>query len=220
MSMMKDSQPEAFLDATYFCDFNHPAIKKAAKKLQTKNAVDSAKNVHEFVRERIVLCWDDCQVRASETLAKGYGACWNKALLMVAMLRFLKIPARVARYPLKSDFSKPIFGYAYLFSNNPFYHGTTQVFLNGSWIEIDPTLDKYVFEKCIAPLNVSWSNAWDGVNNHVIYVESIVGDLQYVSDIDLTYKNNFGNRKTPAFVGNWLNKSVWAKTGYRPVRNG
>ena len=85
----------AFLAPTDLCDANHPAIKKAALSLYatgdspTEQAVKVYHHVQDEVRFRISQLGDN----ASDTLASGWGHCYQKANLEVALLRSPGIPA-------------------------------------------------------------------------------------------------------------------------------
>ena len=112
---------QSYLKETYFCDFNHPIFKNISIN-KTNSTSATAIEIFNYVRDNLPLCSDLVKVKASETMNKRYGACWNKALLMVAILRKYSIPGRIVKHPLKKDFLKPIIGNDSIFVNNPFYH--------------------------------------------------------------------------------------------------
>lgn len=205
---------ETELEETFYCNYNDETIKRLAEKLSgtTNEHLIIVKYIFIYVRDNIRFGFDAVNIKASETLAKGYGACWNKALLMVTLLRNLKIPSRVVYDPLVRTFGKPCFGIMCHLSNNPFNHGLVQVFLNERWIRIDPTLDCNTFETCFKPLNISWSNEWDGKNDMKIYAESIHGPMVIIKEIDKIFSSDFGNSIPPSFLMNLMNKKLWRKT--------
>ncbi len=201
------------LEETYYCDYKSNNIIKHLDDLISINdsITNVVKKVFNFVQNNIKFGMDSVDVKASETLEKGYGACWNKSLLLVALLRNQHVPARVVYDQLKRDFSKPCFGLICHLSNNPFCHGLVQVYLNEKWIRIDPTLDKNTFDKCFKQLGVSWINEWDGATDMKIYAESIIGETIIIEDIDKKYSENFGNAIPPQFIKNYMNKKLWKK---------
>ncbi len=207
------------LKDTYYCNYNHNKINELAKNLTTTNESPAGitQNIYMYVRDSIIFGFDSVQVKASETLEKGYGACWNKALLMVALLRWNKIQSRVAWFPLRKNFSRPTFGRSYIFSNNPFNHGFVEAYLDEKWIKIDPTLDRNTYEKCFLPLNPGWGNDWNGKNNNIIYQDSIMGPSAYTTDIDNTFESDFGNSMPPRliipFISKLLNRKLWKTVG-------
>ena len=62
---------------TYFCDYNHKAIRSTADDFVqlTKDPIDLTKSVFMYVRDRIIFGGDHWQMKASETFRKGYGTC-------------------------------------------------------------------------------------------------------------------------------------------------
>ena len=90
MNNFNDSKNFNYLKETYFCDYNHEAIQNIANDFVqlTKDPIELTKSIFMFVRDKIIFGGDHWQVKSSETLQKGYGACWNKNLLLTAMLRY------------------------------------------------------------------------------------------------------------------------------------
>ena len=200
---------------TAFCDFNHTAVSSLAKKL-AGDATDAGKiteAVFKHVRDNIRFGFDLVQVKASETLEKGYGACWNKSLLLMALLRSNKIPARMAYNPLKREFIRPAMGEACETLTEMFNHCFTQVQRNGEWVAVDPTLDTATYRKLFKPHQVSWGIDWDGKQDMQLYTEHIAGSLVIIEDIDAAIRQNVDNILPPpseaeAFFGP-ANQQMW-----------
>ena len=211
------------LKETYFCDYNHPAIRSTANDLfrASKNPIELTKNMFMFVRDEIIFGGDHWQVKASETLKKGYGACWNKNLLLIALLRYCKIPSQLKANPMRNDFMKPAMGAAYSTVSSPFYHCFTEVYLDERWIAIDPTLDRNTYNMFFMPRNVDWKIDWNDTNDMMLYSESIVGPAESYTDIDqaliFNLNSHFLFRHESRFILDlWLrfgNKKMWRKTG-------
>ncbi len=85
-----------YLKPTRLCDFDQePAIKTTALKLTEKstNRRQQLDCVCKFVKE-LPYGLEDWDIKASETMRKGWGMCSAKTNLLVAMLRAVGIPAR------------------------------------------------------------------------------------------------------------------------------
>ncbi len=201
------------LQETYYCDFHNPILQNLSKKiLESKN--NKAIKLFEIVRDNYPLCVDGVKVRASETAEKGYGACWNKALLLIALLRNSLIPSRMVKIPLKREFLEPLIGDDFQFLNNPFYHCFVQVLIDDRWVFADPSLDSKSFDVLYRPLNVEWDISWDGQTDHIIHKENILGPIEIIEDIDQSFNSGLGNQVTPESVIPGLNKKCWEKTGW------
>lgn len=210
------------LSATAYCDHSHPAIRALAEKFRREAAdtTDLVAKIFIFVRDSIVFGGDQWQVKASETLAKGYGACYNKNLLMISILRAAMIPSKLMANPLKKTFTKPSVGIAHLFFSDPFYHCFTNVLIDGRWISIDPTLDRTTYETFFQPAEVTWQIDWDGRTDMLLYSESVAGPPREYNHIDAALNHNLDShflcRHEPKFIRSiWLrmgNKNMWRRT--------
>lgn len=210
------------LAETRYCDYSHPDIQALSRDI-SQNARDThalIEKVFLFVRDTIAFGGDHWQVKASETLSKGYGACFNKNLLMISILRALKIPCKLMANPMKNSFTKPSVGSAYLFFSNPFYHCFTHVLIDGNWKSIDPTLDRINYEVFFKPAGVTWTIDWDGQTDMLLYSESVAGASREMNPIDDALNKNLDShflfRHEPKFIrAIWLsigNKKMWRKT--------
>lgn len=75
---------EDHLQSTSYCDHHHPQIQATATELKADldDPVAIAVSTFYFVKDRIRFGFDRYRRKASATLTKGYGACWNKSLLL------------------------------------------------------------------------------------------------------------------------------------------
>ena len=227
MSFDSDPNNVNHLKETYFCDYNHIAIRNTANDFAKtlKDPIELTKSIFMHVRDAIIFGGDHWQLKASETLEKGYGACWNKNLLLIALLRFYKIPSRLKANPMKNDFMKPAMGAAYLTVSNPFYHCFTEVYLDGRWIAIDPTLDKNTYSTFFTPRNVKWGIDWNGIDDMLLYTGSIMGPAESYTDIDQALIFNLNSHflfkyESRFILDLWLklgNKKMWRKAGNNQV---
>ena len=200
---------------TIYCDFNHPTVSSLAKTLidGESDAGQIAEAVFKYVRDHIRFGFDIVQVKASETLAKGYGSCWNKALLMVALLRSNRIPARLAYNPVNRDFMRPTMGEACQTLPETINHCFTQIQLDGEWVMVDATLDAPTYQKLFIPHNVAWGIDWNGKEDMQLYTENIAGPVDIFEDIDVAIQKDVGNLMPPKSQAGTIfdpaNEAMW-----------
>jgi len=130
----------AFLAASHYIDFDHPAVAELARRLGedakregAKGEVDVVRRCFEFVRDEIQHSWDyrrnPVTARASQVLAEGTGYCYAKSHLLAALLRANGIAAGLCYQRLVFDESKPD-GFC--------LHGLNAVYLQDfGWYRID-----------------------------------------------------------------------------------
>jgi transglutaminase-like putative cysteine protease len=190
---------QAYLQKSVYCDFDHPDITRLAKALATGEPDPASVTLKAFrhIRDNIRFGFDLVQVKASETLAKGYGVCWNKSLLLVAILRSNKIPARIAHHPVQREFMRPAMGDACQTLTETINHCFTQVQLNGDWIAVDATLDSPTYNTLFRPHQVPWGIDWDGKQHMQLYTEHISGPRVVIEDMDAEIQQNIGNVLPP-----------------------
>jgi transglutaminase-like putative cysteine protease len=204
-----------YIQKSVYCDFDHPAVSSLAKEI-AKGESDPARvavATFKYVRDNIRFGFDLVKVKASETLAKGYGVCWNKSLLLAALLRCNKIPARMAYHPVNQEFMRPAMGDACQTLTETINHCFTQVELNGEWVTADATLDTPTYRKLFTPHQVPWGIDWNGEENMRLYTEHIVGPVVVIEDIDAAIQQDVGNVLPPpseaeAFFGP-ANQQMW-----------
>ena len=209
------SGKQEYLEETYYCDYIHPVIQDISKQFNTSKNI--ALDIFIHVRDKYALCSGETKAKASETAKNGYGTCWNKVLVILALLRSHSIPCRMIKHPLKRDFLKPLLGYDYIFLNNPYNHFFIQIYTNGKWIYTDTSLDSKAYEKLYKPLNVPWTIDWDGESDHIIHTNKSLGDFEVIEEIDKEIHNNASNRPTPSFMIPFSNRKYWKKTGWDEV---
>jgi transglutaminase-like putative cysteine protease len=96
---------QEFLQPTRLCDFHVcEAIVEIAVSLTGGCPDDIARfyRLHDFVKE-LPYGLEDWDVKASETLRKGWGMCCGKSNLLVALARSLSIPARYSVFKIVSE---------------------------------------------------------------------------------------------------------------------
>ena len=218
-----DATPiDHLLDETFYCDYSHPAIMELSAKIAqgSTKQIDIIENIFLFVRDRIIFGGDHWQVKASETLLKGYGACYNKNILMIALLRAANIHSKLMANPVHKSFTKPSVGGIHVLFSDPFYHCFSHVWIESRWIALDPTLDRKTYATFFEPAGVAWRIDWDRTGDMLLYSESIAGPPREYPDIDEALNNNLDSyflfRHEPKILrGAWLsmgNRQMWKKT--------
>lgn len=209
------------LQSTIYCDFPHPSIQALSGKLDrdSKGSLQFIKKAFFYVRDEIRFGADLWKVKASDTLKKRYGACYNKNLLFIAVLRSQEIPCIFAANPMRRTFTRPSAGLAHLLFSNPFFHCFTKVWYDKKWIHLDPTLAKDDYETFFKPLGMNWGIGWNPDGMTPLYSESIMGEPVEFHNIDAALTSNLNSwfmfKHEPNFLLKpWLmagNRTMWKK---------
>ncbi len=214
---------EEALRETVYCDHGHQRLQAIAAGLRAGDAdpFTIARKTFYFVRDRFPFGFDLYRRKASETLRRGYGVCWNKALLLVALLRSNQIPAQFGSVPVKRTFVEPAIGAWHRLANDPFNHCLVRAYVNQRWFILDAVLDQKTFAAFYQPRGVAWGIDWNGADDVRLYTEYVVGPPVFYPDLDVALKGKVGNYELPpplAALGNWwVNKRMWGKNGNRPA---
>jgi transglutaminase-like putative cysteine protease len=107
--------------------------------------------------------------RASATLAAGHGFCINKAGVLAAVCRAAGIPARVGYADVRNHMTTRRLS-ELMGSDVFYYHGYTQVWLDGRWVKATPAFNKELTEKFgLKPLE------WDGASDSIYHPFDLSG---------------------------------------------
>lgn len=102
-------------------------------------------------------------LKASTTLAQGYGYCVAKAVLLAAVGRAAGIPSRVGFSDVKNHLSSEKLK-KIMQSDIFVWHGYTEFYLDDTWVKATPAFNKLLCDKAgIKPLEL------DGVNDSVFH---------------------------------------------------
>ncbi len=217
MAEAKSSGLQGYLEETIFCDSGSSAVRSLAEEVDAagKGPEELARAAFLLVREKIVFGFDLWQVKASATVQKGYGMCSNKALVLVAVLRYHGIPSRLAYVPMKRDGLNPAWGRMGLMMSKVLNHVIAEVNLDGKWIAVDLTLDLRTYERLFAPAGVNWGIDWDGSGPCLLFQEHLVGPVVSYTVVDEALEGNAGNSAPPRVLGEsmmgYLNKKMWPR---------
>ncbi len=107
--------------------------------------------------------------RASTTLATGHGYCVNKAGVMAAVCRAVGIAARVGYADVRNHMTTQRLS-ELMGSDMFYYHGYTEVWLDGRWIKATPAFNRQLTERFgLKPLE------WDGIADSIYHPFDLSG---------------------------------------------
>ncbi|MCM8766546.1 MAG: transglutaminase family protein [Candidatus Omnitrophica bacterium] len=181
-----------YLLPTKICDVDSPDIKMKSFFL-TKNSFSEkqkAIDIFNFVRDEIKYRFDYSYRKASETLKRGYGNCFNKSNLQISLLRSCGIYSGYKVYLIKKDVFLPIVPEEiYELISQPTIHVSCVVYLEGRWIEADATIDFELYNHIYRNIE-NWKYVeWDGEKDISIHEKYIVENQGIYSNIDLYLLN-------------------------------
>lgn len=198
-----------YLEETRFLDLNSPALRECTRKLVVglDDLREQVKTVFYFVRDEIKYNPYTSFIHpedytASEILRRREGFCIPKASLFTAMMRILRIPAKLYFADIRNHLVpaglKEVMGDLFI------YHCYCGVLLDGCWLKLAPTFDR---EMC-AKIRVQ-TNEYDGYHDALLPLTNLDGELyiEYVKDrgdaadipfaeIILAFKDYYGSELT------------------------
>ncbi|MBC8402948.1 MAG: transglutaminase family protein [Candidatus Marinimicrobia bacterium] len=150
---MYDPKFRPYLTPTFFIDLDNPEVAAFADEHTTglTDPLEKAVDLFRWVRDdfrydpyRIPLKPEN--FKASMVLKQGYGFCITKAVLLTAVARAAGIPARLGfanvRNHLSTDKLHNLMG-----TDIFYWHGYTELFLNGKWVKATPAFNKSLCER-------------------------------------------------------------------------
>lgn len=142
------NEMEKYLRCTNIVDCDAESIRKKAAALTKGLKTDKEKAIalFYFVRDTIKYNPYDSADRyeysiASATLKRGYGLCFQKAAVLVAMCRAVGIPARFGFADIRNHILSQRFLDMMCGSNILIYHGFAEIYLDGRWVIATPAYD-------------------------------------------------------------------------------
>lgn len=176
---------DACLQSGEYVDSDTPEIVAFARRVCGDAAGDIAKAVRLYyaVRDDIVYT-PYCDFRSRETfrasacLSRGAGFCVAKAALLAAAARAVGIPARVGFADVRNHLTTPKLR-RLMGSDTFYYHGYTELFLDGKWVKATPAFDRRLCEKFgVRPLE------FDGRADSLFHPYDVEGrrHMEYVRD--------------------------------------
>jgi transglutaminase-like putative cysteine protease len=126
---------------------------------------DSIRACYRYVADKLEKRYTPTFSNALETLRAGYGDCGEHAVLLGALLRALRIPARV------------VLGLAYWKEKNGYYyHAWVMAWSHGAWVFVDPALGVFPAFRDRIPLVI------DDSGRDVVRIAKLIGriDVKYI----------------------------------------
>jgi len=143
----------AYLAATPFIDSDHAAVRALAREVVGEETDSKAKAIRLYYAIRDRFLYDPYAVevsqdglRASSVIARGHGFCVNKAILLAAVARAEGIPARIGLADVKNHLATARLR-AQMGTDIFYYHGFTELFLDGKWVKATPAFNLALCEK-------------------------------------------------------------------------
>ena len=176
---------DIYLRPTATIDSDNSKIKEKAQELvkEQQGIPNKAKALFYFVRDEIkynlYVPSDKAEYyRASCILETGEGFCIQKAILLAALARAVKIPARLHLAAIRNHLVPARL--KELMGGNVFpTHGYDGLYIEGSWIKVAPTFDLKMCEK-----NQFLPVEFDGKNDSILPSHNTHGKphIEYVED--------------------------------------
>ena len=174
-----------YLQPTYFLDSDHPEIIQFAKEHTQACTTDVEKTICLFDTVRDTYYYDPYYLDlrpqtlvASAILKRESAYCVEKAVVLCALLRAVKIPARLNFGNVKNHIAVDKI-VALLKTDLLVFHGCVEVLLNKKWLKITPAFNKSLCEKLgVAVLE------FDGENEAVFQQYGNKGEtfMEYLHD--------------------------------------
>lgn len=143
----------AYLAATPFIDSDHAAVRALARDTVGDATEAKAKAIRLYYAIRDRFLYDPYSVevsvdglRASAVIDRGHGFCVNKAILLAAVARAEGIPARLGLADVKNHLATERLR-AQMGTDIFYYHGFTELFLDGKWVKATPAFNLALCEK-------------------------------------------------------------------------
>lgn len=160
----------AYLAATPYIDSDHAAVRALAREAVGEETDLKAKAIRLYYAVRDRFTYDPYRVevsqdgmRASGVIARGYGFCVNKAILLAAVARAEGIPARLGLADVKNHLATERLR-AQMGTDIFYYHGFTELLLDGKWVKATPAFNLALCEKFrVLPLD------FDGESDSVFH---------------------------------------------------
>jgi len=173
------------LQATYFIDFNTNVIQDFILENTNSNQSQKQKAISLYYAVRDNIKYDPYHIilkkenlRSSQVLIRKSGYCVEKALLLVACIRGVGIPAKIGFANVKNHLTSPRL-FELMKTDIFVFHGYADIFLDETWVKATPAFNKSLCEKTnTLPLE------FDGINNSIFHSLDREGKkhMEYLED--------------------------------------
>ncbi len=180
-----DERLAEYLRPTRFIDCDHPSVIAFAERVAGSESGDLNRAIALYYAVRDEFRYDPYRIdlrpeamQASATLARGYGFCIAKSVLLAATARVHGIPARLGfadvRNHLTTERLRRSMG-----TDVFVYHGYAELLLDGRWVKATPAFNRSLCERFgVATLE------FDGVHDAVFQAFDRAGNrhMEYLRD--------------------------------------
>lgn len=142
-----------YLRPTWFLESDAPSIVQFAERVTGDMETDVDKGVRLFRAVRDEIRYDPYHIdlsregmRASAILARGYGYCVAKAIVLAAAARAVSIPSRLGFADVRNHLTTERLR-RFMKTDTFVYHGFTELFLGGRWLKATPTFNMALCER-------------------------------------------------------------------------
>jgi len=142
------NEMEKYLGCTEIVDCDSELIIRKTKELTKGLKTDREKAIALFYFVRDSIKYDPYNSAdryeysiASATLKRGFGLCFQKAAVLVAMCRAVGIPARFGFADIRNHILSQRFLDMMCGSDILVYHGFAEIYLDGKWVIATPAYD-------------------------------------------------------------------------------
>ncbi len=180
-----DESLAEYLRPTRFIDSDHPSVIAFAERVAGAENGDLDRAVALYYAVRDEIRYDPYRIdlrpeamRASSTLARGYGFCIAKAVLLAAAARAQHIPARLGFADVRNHLTTERLRRS-MDTDVFVYHGYAELLLAGTWVKATPAFNRALCERFgVGTLE------FDGVHDSVFQEFDRVGNryMEYLRD--------------------------------------
>jgi len=180
-----DERLAEYLRPTRFIDSDHPSVIGFAQRVAGGETGDLKRAISLYYAVRDEFRYDPYRIdlrpeamRASATLARGYGFCIAKSVLLAAAARVHGIPARLGFADVRNHLTTERLRRS-MATDVFVYHGYAELLLDGRWVKATPAFNRSLCERFgVATLE------FDGVNDAVFQAFDRAGNrhMEYLRD--------------------------------------
>ncbi|MFP4287221.1 MAG: transglutaminase domain-containing protein [Candidatus Izemoplasmataceae bacterium] len=157
---------KTYLEETNLVNFNHESIQNLIHSSNWNgfNTYDKIDAIHHFVRDEIEFGYNHKDaMKASDVLAKRYGQCNTKSILLMALLRAVNIPCKIEAFYVKSDFQMELFPKLIRpLAPKRFLHTRVLVDYKNQWIPLEGFILDKPYIKSIQQMHITHQGKFYG----------------------------------------------------------
>ncbi len=181
--MTNQGDVNEYLKPGFYIDSDSPEVFEFVHK-HAQGDAPKEKAVSLFLAVRDGIRYDPYNIifkpeefKASVRMKKSAGYCVHKAIALTAALRAVGIPARLALADVRNHLNTKRLK-EMMKTDIFYYHGITEVFLDGRWLKVTPTFNLELCENFgVMPLE------FDGSSDCILHLYDIQGNkhMEYVN---------------------------------------